>query len=329
MSLACGATVKRPRRMSARTRWACWPQQHTTPAAYDAHRAALACVAWPLMPEFSSIQTRASTRRTPSTKSSAAGARQPASGSIACHRSAGSSTLTSTTAVDSSRIILEFQAGAVSRIPPVDSESHRVPARSGSRGAVLAGLDVARHIAAASFVRPSRVTLEVRASLETLNRTGTRSASAVTWVTTPTMRWPWARVSSVVATTSRVSGSRVPKPSSRKMESSRAAPAAARAEICDGQGEGERQGGLEGLAAGQRANRTARVGVGVIDDVEVSVFVGEIELAAGQRGQVRRGVATRTSTASVTSQRGKLVGAQQVTQKPGHLLLALRVLPPG
>ena len=79
----------------------------------------------------------------------------------------------------------------------------------------------------------SRVTLEVRASRETMKRTGTRSASAVTWVMTPTIRLPWARVSSVVATTSRVSGSRVPNPSSRKMESRRAAPAAARADICE------------------------------------------------------------------------------------------------
>ena len=76
------------------------------------------------------------------------------------------------------------------------------------------------------------MTLDVRASLETTNRTGTRSASAATWVITPTMRWPWARVSSVVATTSRVSGSRVPKPSSRKIESRRAAPAPASADIC-------------------------------------------------------------------------------------------------
>ena len=55
MSLACGATVKSPRRMSASTTWACWPQQHTTPAAYDAHRAALASVAAPPPGTSSSI----------------------------------------------------------------------------------------------------------------------------------------------------------------------------------------------------------------------------------------------------------------------------------
>jgi len=77
------------------------------------------------------------------------------------------------------------------------------------------------------------VTLEVRAFLDTTKRTGARSASAGTWVITPTIRWPWARVSSVAATTSRVSGSRVPKPSSRKIESSRAAPAAASVDICE------------------------------------------------------------------------------------------------
>jgi hypothetical protein len=47
------------------------------------------------------------------------------------------------------------------------------------------------------------------------------------------MRSPCARVSRVVATTSSVSESSVPNPSSKKIESSRAAPAAARAEICD------------------------------------------------------------------------------------------------
>ena len=103
MSLACGATVKSPRRVSASTTWACWPQQHTTPAAYDAHRAALASVAGPPPGTSSSIQTRASMRRTPSTNSNAAGGAWPGSGSTARHWPAGSSTFTSTLAVDSPR----------------------------------------------------------------------------------------------------------------------------------------------------------------------------------------------------------------------------------
>src|SRR5262249_53953166 len=66
---------------------------------------------------------------------------------------------------------------------------------------------------------PSRRTTEVAPSRLTTNRTGTRSASAATWVTRPTMRsLSAASRSSVVATVSRVSGSRVPNPSSRNME---------------------------------------------------------------------------------------------------------------
>jgi len=103
MSAACEATVNRPRRGSAFTRWACPRQQHTTPAAYEAHSAALASVAGTPSGVLSSIQTRASTRRTPSTNSRAAGGTRPGGGSTARHLAAGISTVTSTRAVDSPR----------------------------------------------------------------------------------------------------------------------------------------------------------------------------------------------------------------------------------
>ena len=172
-------------------------------------------------------------------------------------------------------VLLGVAAGAVARVPAVHAEPH---VRAASRGLGTAAARPRR--------RPSRTTLEVRASLDTWNRTGTRSASAATWVITPTIRSSWARVSRVVATTSRVSGSSVPNPSSRKIESSRAAPAADEAGHLRGQGQRQRQRGLEGLPAGQRAHGPAGVGVGVVDDVELAVLVGEVELAAGQARQV-------------------------------------------
>src|SRR6185312_9193012 len=96
-------------------------------------------------------------------------------------------------------------AAAVARVPRVDRELHS----------------------------PSRVTDELRWSRETTNRTGTRSARAGTWVITPTIRSPRAaRVSRVPATVSRLASSRVPNPSSRKIDSSRAAPWAASPDIC-------------------------------------------------------------------------------------------------
>ena len=61
-------------------------------------------------------------------------------------------------------------------------------------------------------------------TLRTSNRTGSRSASSRTWVTTPTIRPRAPSSSMAVATTSSVSGSSVPNPSSRKSDSSRADP---------------------------------------------------------------------------------------------------------
>src|SRR3984885_12257274 len=124
----------------------------------------------------------------------------------------------------------QLKAGAVAGIPAVDAEAHAAPARS-LRGGNLGPLGHGCSVSVAA--RPSRAMSDVRALRVTRNRTGTRSASSATWVTTPTIRSPWASDSSVAATISRVSASRVPNPSSRKIESSRAAPAAARAEICD------------------------------------------------------------------------------------------------
>src|ERR1700722_7348671 len=130
------------------------------------------------------------------------------------------------------QLLFELKARAVRRIPAIDAEPHLLPGRARPS---CRRCDVTDHavLSSSAMARPSRATIDVRAFLVTRYLTGTRSASAVTWVTTPTMRLPWARVSSVVATTSRVSPSRVPNPSSRKMESSRAAPAVASALICD------------------------------------------------------------------------------------------------
>ena len=103
MLSAFDATVNRPRRISCCTRWAWRAQQHTTPAAYEAHSAMLASRAGPPPGASSSIQTRASMRRTPSTNNSASGTGVAGFGSMARHWPAGSSTFASTRAVDSAR----------------------------------------------------------------------------------------------------------------------------------------------------------------------------------------------------------------------------------
>src|SRR3984957_14200953 len=131
------------------------------------------------------------------------------------------------------QLLFELEARAVQRVPSIDAETHWLPGRTRPSSRRCDVADHAVSSSSSTMARPSRATIDVRAFLVTRYLTGTRSASAVTWVTTPTMRLPWARVSNVVATTSRVSPSRVPNPSSRKMESSRAAPAVASALICD------------------------------------------------------------------------------------------------
>ena len=129
MSLACGATENRPRPDSEATRCAPAAQQHTAPAAYEAHSAAVASPLRGVSPGRTSpvvtstsaelaallslsIQTCASTRRTPSTNSIASGSGPAGSGLIARQRSTGTSTPASILAVDSS------SCPSISRLAP-------------------------------------------------------------------------------------------------------------------------------------------------------------------------------------------------------------------
>ena len=73
------------------------------------------------------------------------------------------------------------------------------------------------------------------------------------------------------ATTSSVSASRVPKPSSRNSDSSRGAPAGAGHLLGESQRQGQR--GQERLAAGQRAGQAGFVGVPVVDHDEPPALV--------------------------------------------------------
>src|ERR1019366_2585851 len=115
-------------------------------------------------------------------------------------------------------LVGDGDAGAGADGPRVDGEPHL----GGAPGRVLGSGD--RH----AVIRSMRDLAPVRV---TWKRTGIRSAIAGTWVMTPTIRSPVAaRFSSVAATTSRLVSSRVPNPSSRKIDSSFAAPDAAREE---------------------------------------------------------------------------------------------------
>ena len=107
----------------------------------------------------------------------------------------------------------------------------------------------------------------------TSKRTGTRSARSRTWVTMPTMRASPPSVSSVLATVSSLSGSSVPKPSSRKIDVElRRAARRQRADLV-GERQRQRERSLERLAAGQRLRRPALVGVAMVDDLELVVVV--------------------------------------------------------
>ena len=184
-------------------------------------------------------------------------------------------------------------------------------------------------LTAPSAAHPSRTTVEVFASRETWNRTGTRSASAATWVITPTIRSSWARVSRVVATTSRVSGSSVPNPSSRKIESSRAPPAADRLDICDDSASARASDAWKVSPPDRVRTDRLGVGVGVVDDVELAVGVGEVELAAGQARQVAGRELHQAVHRGGDQPARELVRAEQVRQHLGHGLLLARGVPPG
>src|ERR1700722_9255081 len=87
------------------------------------------------------------------------------------------------------QLLFDLEARPVRRVPAIDAEAHRLPGRVRPR---RRRCDVADHAVSSSstMARPSRATIDVRAFLVTRYLTGTRSASAVTWVTTPTMRLP-------------------------------------------------------------------------------------------------------------------------------------------
>ena len=132
--------------------------------------------------------------------------------------------------------------------------------------------------------------VEVRLSRLTSNRIGTRSASAATWVTTPTIRLPWARFSSVPATISSASGSRVPKPSSRKIESSVVRPPAASVDSCSDRASARARLAWKVSPPDRVFTERRGVGVGVVDHEELAPVVGELELTAGQLQQGGRGI---------------------------------------
>ena len=175
-----------------------------------------------------------------------------------------------------------------------------------------------------------RITLPARSarsarSRRTANRTGTRSASAGTWVITPTIRSPRGPGSpGCSATISRLASSRVPKPSSRKIDSSRAAPPAASADSCADSASASARLAWNVSPPDSVLHRPAGVGVGVVDDEELAVVVGQLELPAGQLEQARRGVGDQRVERGGDQPAREPVGAQQLAEHPGHLLGASR-----
>ena len=111
-----------------------------------------------------------------------------------------------------------------------------------------------------------------------------RSASAATCVRRRPFARRW-RASPACRRQSRACRGRASR-SPRRGRSSRAgrSPDAASGTV-GAQREREQQAGLERLAAGQGPHAAQAVGVGVIDDEEVALAVGELELAAAELGQ--------------------------------------------
>ncbi len=137
------------------------------------------------------------------------------------------------------RSVVISDAGAVRRVPAVDVEPHPGrpdPSRIAGRSRLLP-FHPGRPVVA-GHGEPHRDPVGERGDVGD----------------DPTIRSPFARFSSVSATTSRLASSRVPKPSSRKIESSRAAPVAAIVDSCELKRQRESEAGLEGLAAGQGAD---------------------------------------------------------------------------
>ena len=127
----------------------------------------------------------------------------------------------------------------------------------------------------------------------------------------------------MVATTSRVSPSRVPNPSSRKMESSRAAPAAASAEICDDRASASARDAWKVSPPDRVRTERRGIGVGVVDDEQVALVVGEVELAARQRGKSLRGGRDQVVQGLADQPLRELPGLQQVAEHMRDLLLLL------
>ena len=158
------------------------------------------------------------------------------------------------------------------------------------------------------------------------------------WVTTPTMRFPPWSASRAWTTWARVSGSRVPKPSSRKRLSSGVAGAAFGSETGEPLGQGESQGqrGQEGLAAGERLHRAVAVGVPVVDDRELLVVHRERIAAERKRLQATRAVARELAQRLLLDEGQELVGAQVLGEGAGQgglgverLLLSVQLEAPG
>ena len=87
------------------------------------------------------------------------------------------------------------------------------------------------------------------------------------------------------ATTSSVSASSVPKPSSRKQRVERHSLTGREVRELVGQRQRQRQRREEGLAARERLGLAGLVGVAVVDDHEVAIVVGQRELPARQLHQ--------------------------------------------
>ena len=121
-----------------------------------------------------------------------------------------------------------------------------------------------------------------RGDFSTTIRAGRRSASSVTWVTTPTIRSSPPRTSTAPMTTWSVSSSSVPKPSSRnRLRQPRPGVGRERRDLL-AERQGERQRGQERLAAGQRLHAPSLLAVPRVDDEELVIDHLEPVAAARQ-----------------------------------------------
>ncbi len=94
-----------------------------------------------------------------------------------------------------------------------------------------------------------------------------------------------------------------------------------------GQGQRQRQTRLERLPAGQSPHRAFRVGVGVVDDVELAFVVGEVELSPGQFHQACGSVHDQCVQRGGCQPPLETVSAQQIAEQFRDLLLLLGLVP--